>query len=134
MNQKKKALAGLLIAAALIAGAYAGVQYYLDAVKPPEIAPAQVVERYFDALQNGRFEEAYNLVSRRHYFESFNQFIDRVSMYSPEMTLEILQEKIEGTAAVVSIHIVVPLRFGIYASDSEMDLVRDKREWKIVHP
>lgn len=133
MSIKKKVLWALFIL--VCAGvSYVGGQYYLDNVKPPDVSPGQVVERYFDALNKRELEDAYNMVSRKHYFESFNQFVDRVSMYAPDMVLEVNWEKIEDTVAVVNVNITVPMRFGIYSSESEMDLVRAEREWKIIHP
>jgi hypothetical protein len=133
MRVKRKAL-WVLLAVLCAGGTWAGIQYYLDNIKPPATPPGQVVERYFEALKRRDFAAAYAMVSRRHYFESFNQFIDRVSMYSPDMTLEVTQEQLEEAGAVVMVRISAPLRFGLYSSDSEMDLARDGREWKIIHP
>ena len=130
----KKAAAILMLTLALAGAVYAGTQYYLDNIKLPNIPPGQVVERYFAALGERDHKAAYAHVSRQHYHDSFNQFIDRVSMYSPDMTLKVNWEKIEEKTAAVSVSIVVPMRFGTYKSESEMDLIRDKREWKIVHP
>lgn len=124
----------MVLVIALAGAGYAGTQYYLDNIRLPEITPTQVVEQYFAALGQRDYKTAYAFVSRQHYFDSFNQFIDRVSMYSPEMTLKVNWEKLEEKTAVVNIAIVVPMRFGTYSSESQMDLVRDKREWKIIHP
>ena len=132
--KRKKIIILVLAIAAFIGVAYAGIQYYLDNIRPPKIAPAQVVEQYFSSLQKKDFKLAYSLVSQEYYHESVNQFIDRVSMYDPDMILEVSLEKIEEKTALVEVHIVVPLRFGIYESDSTMQLVRAKREWKIIHP
>ena len=55
-------------------------------------------------------------------------------MYAPDMKLSILGENIVEGAATVDVRIEVPLKFGLYKSDSTMDLVRVKREWKIMHP
>lgn len=133
MNRKK--LAALAVAVLLLGGGgYAGTQYYLDNIKLPEVSPRLVVEHYFAALEKGEFKRAYDMVSHEHYFESLNQFTDRVSMYAPDMMLEVRGERLEEKAAVVEIHIVVPMRFGTYSSDTEMSLIRAKREWKILHP
>ncbi|MDR1241197.1 MAG: DUF4829 domain-containing protein [Deltaproteobacteria bacterium] len=130
---KKKAVWTILFL--LLAGiGFAGSQYYLDNIKLPEVSPRQVVEQYFAAVKNRDYQKAYSLVSLRHYNNSYNQFIDRVSMYSPEMLLEIKGESIENDTAVVDARVVVPLQFGAYSSDSNMDLARVKREWKIIHP
>jgi len=134
MTVKKKALA-LIIALVLAGvGGWTGIQYYYDYLKPPKIAPKQVVEQYFEALKLESFEEAFAMVSHRHYPDSFNQFMDRVSMYSPDMRLEISGETMEDDMAFVEAHIVVPMRFGPYEADTHMTLVRVKREWKIIHP
>lgn len=118
----------------LAGSGYAGTQYYLDYVKAPEVTPARVVERYFTALQSRDYQQAYALVSLDYYHESINQFVDRVSMYAPNMVLETTAETIEENTAVVDVHLVIPMRFGTYESDSTMQLVRAKRVWQIIHP
>ena len=133
MTGKKKAFA-LLVALFLAVAGYAGVRYYYDYVKLPEVSPRQVVEQYFAALTFEDYEKAYSFVSLRHYHDSFNQFKDRVDMYSPEMRLEILQEGIEDDTAFVDARIFVPMSFGPYTAETRMKLAREKREWKIVHP
>jgi hypothetical protein len=130
---KKTALKGLCCLALVIMGV-AGIQYYLDHIKLPAVSPRQVVEQYFEALKNKDYQRAYDLVSLRHYNNSYNQFIDRVSMYSPDMQLEVKGESITDDTALVETRVVLPLEFGPYSSDSNMDLVRIKREWKIIHP
>jgi hypothetical protein len=130
----KKRIILLLCLCALLGIAFAGREYYLDNIKLPELSPRQVVDRYFAALKNKEYKQAYELVSLQHYNDSFNQFIDRVSMYSPAMLLEAQDERIEKDRATVSLKIAVPMQFGLYSSDSDMDLVRIKREWKIIHP
>jgi hypothetical protein len=133
MTPKKTALsaAGLVLTAVI---GIVAVRYYLDNIKLPEVSPRQVVEQYFEALKKQDYEKAYSFVSLRHYNNTFNQFIDRVAMYSPEMRLEVTGEIMDKDTAVVDTKVVVPLEFGSYSSDSNMDLVRVKREWKIVHP
>ncbi|MDR2726278.1 MAG: DUF4829 domain-containing protein [Candidatus Adiutrix sp.] len=130
---KRKALA-LALALALAAAGLAGRQYYLDHIKLPETGPSRVVERYFEAIKLKDYEKAYALVSRRHYPDSFNQFVDRVNMYSPDMSLTINGESLEENAAFVEIDIIVPMAFGPYAANTRMALARVKREWKIIHP
>jgi hypothetical protein len=124
------AVCGILV---IIAGT-TGTQYYLDNIKLPEVSPRHVVEQYFEAIKSKDYKKAYDFVSLRHYNNSYNQFIDRVDMYSTEMILEIKGERIEDGKAVVETKVIVPLNFGPYTSDSSMDLVRIKREWKIIHP
>ncbi|MDR0827715.1 MAG: hypothetical protein LBN33_07555 [Desulfovibrio sp.] len=119
----------LLIGIGITAG-----QYYFYNIKLPDISPRQVVEQYFAAVKEGDYKKAYAFVSLKYYHESYNQFIDRVVMYSPEMRLEVTKESMEDDKAVVDASVVVPLQFGSYTADSRMDLVRDKREWKIIHP
>jgi hypothetical protein len=121
-----------LVFAALLG--FAGIRYYLDNIQLPAVSPRQVVEQYFAALKEKDYEKAYGLVSLRHYNNSYNQFIDRVSMYSPDMRLELKGESIENDRAVVEATVFLPLEFGPYISDAHMDLVRVKREWKIIHP
>ena len=131
MTAKKKALALALV---ITVAGFAGIRYYYDYVKPPETAPGQVIERYFEALKINDYEKAYALVSRVHYPDSFNQFVDRVNMYSPDMRLEIKGETVENDTAFVDIDIAVPMNSGIFTTLARMDLVRVKREWKIIHP
>lgn len=131
---RKKILGVLFLVAITIGGGYFGIQYYLDNIKLPDVAPAKVVDAYFSALQKQNFKAAYDMVSRIHYVDSINQFVDRTSMYAPDMKLSILGENIVEGAATVDVRIEVPLKFGLYKSDSTMDLVRVKREWKIMHP
>lgn len=130
---KKKWLStlALLVFLGLAAG---GGLYYYENIKPPDITPRQVVEQYFTAVQKGDYRKAYQMVSSRHYHDSFNQFIDRVSMYSPQMTLQVQAETIDKNKATVNMHIFIPLKFGPYSSNTSMDLIREKREWKIVSP
>jgi hypothetical protein len=133
MKAEKKALwiiTGLIL---VLTGVF-GSRYYLDNIKLPEVSPRQVVEEYFAALKSQDYKKAYDYISLRHYNDSYNQFIDRVNMYSPEMQLDIQGESIKEDMAVVDAKVVVPLQFGLYTSDSSMDLVRVKREWKIIHP
>jgi hypothetical protein len=133
MAAKKKA--ALLIICLILAGSgYAGSQYYLDNIKLPDVSPRQVVEQYFAALKSEDYKKAYGFVSLRHYNNSYNQFIDRVEMYSPMMRLEVKGETIKDDMAVVDVTVTLPLAFGPYSSDSSMDLARDRREWKIIHP
>ncbi|MDR2669788.1 MAG: DUF4829 domain-containing protein [Desulfovibrio sp.] len=125
----------LLLGCLLVAAAgVAGVQYYLDNIKLPAVSPTQVVEEYFAALKSRDYKKAYALISLRHYNNSFNQFIDRAAMYSPDMHLEVTGESVANDTAVVAARVLLPLEFGLYSSDSSMDLVRVQREWKIVHP
>lgn len=131
---RKKILISAVILLALAGSAYAGTQYYLDNVKAPEIPPTQVVERYFAALRSKDYKLAYAMVSLDYYHESINQFVDRVSMYAPDMLLEATAETIEENTALVEVHLVIPMRFGTYESDSTMRLVRARRVWKIIHP
>jgi hypothetical protein len=133
MTRRKKAalLVGCLLVAAAVVG---GVQYYLDNIKLPAVSPTQVVEDYFAALKSRDYKKAYGFVSLRHYNNSFNQFVDRVDMYAPDMHLEVTGESIAKDTAVVATRVLLPLEFGLYSSDSTMDLVRVQREWKIVHP
>ncbi|MDR2725845.1 MAG: DUF4829 domain-containing protein [Candidatus Adiutrix sp.] len=133
LTVKKKARA-LVLALVLLAASLAGLRYYYDHVRLPETGPGRVIERYFEALKLKDYEKAYALVSRRHYPDSFNQFVDRVNMYSPDMSVSINGETIEEGAAVVEVGISLPLAFGPYTADTRMALVRVKREWKIVHP
>ncbi|MDR1685316.1 MAG: hypothetical protein LBR82_02545 [Desulfovibrio sp.] len=127
--------ATLLLGCLLVAAAgVAGVQYWLDNIKLPAVSPTQVVEDYFSALKGRDYKKAYGFISLRHYNNSFNQFIDRAAMYAPDMHLEVTGENITKDTAVVATRVVVPLEFGLYSSDSSMDLVRVQREWKIVHP
>ncbi|SDD56982.1 hypothetical protein SPACI_052580 [Sporomusa acidovorans DSM 3132] len=121
----------LLVFLGLAAG---GGFYYYENINPPDLTPGQVIEQYFAAVQKGDYQKAYQMVSRQHYHDSFNQFIDRVSMYSPEMTLQVQGETIDNNKAVVNLHIFIPLEFGPYSSNTSMDLIREKREWKIVCP
>ncbi|MDR2076781.1 MAG: DUF4829 domain-containing protein [Desulfovibrio sp.] len=130
---KKKALAVVCLILAGLLGFF-GTRYYLDNIKMPEVSPRQVVEDYFAALKAQDYDRAYGLISLRHYNNTINQFKDRVSMYSPEMELEIKDETITEDTAVVVVRVLVPLGFGPYISDTNMDLVRDKRVWKIIHP
>jgi hypothetical protein len=130
----RKTVLGILCALLLVLAGIAGIRYYLDHIKLPDVSPRQVVAEYFEALKDKDYKKAYTLISLRHYNNSYNQFIDRVTMYSPEMQLDITGETIQDDTAVVDARIVVPLPFGPYASDSTMDLVRVKREWKIIHP
>lgn len=130
---KRKWLNGLalLVFLGLAAG---GGFYYYENIRLPDVTPGQVVEQYFTAVQKGDYRKAYQMVSSRHYHDSFNQFIDRVSMYSPQMMLQVQAEAIDKNKAIVNMHISVPLKFGPYNSNSSMDLIREKREWKIVSP
>jgi hypothetical protein len=130
---KHKASA-IILALVLAAAGVAGTRYYYDNVKPPEISPGQVIERYFEAVQRKDYATAYAFVSRRHYPDSFNQFKDRVDMYSPDMLLKITGETINDGAASVEARTFVPMLFGLYEADTRMSLVRVKREWKIIHP
>jgi hypothetical protein len=129
MKMKKKSLALAVSVACL-----AGILYYYDNVKPPETAPGQVIERYFEALKIKDYEKAYAMVSRDHYPDSFNQFVDRVNMYSPDMRLEIKGETVENDTASVEVDLAVPMNLGVFTTLARMDLVRVKREWKIIHP
>jgi hypothetical protein len=124
----------LVLALVLTAAACAGIQYYYDHVKLPDLSPRQVIEAYFEAVTRKDYEAAYALVSRQHYPDSFNQFKDRVDMYSPEMRLEIAGEGIADGKAFVDARIFVPMAFGPYTAETRMNLVRMKREWKIIHP
>jgi hypothetical protein len=133
MRPKKTALGIIGLVLTVIIGVMAG-RYYLDNIKLPELPPRQVVEQYFEALKNQEYKKAYDFVSLRHYNNTFNQFIDRVAMYSPQMRLEVTGESIDKDSAVVDTKVTVPLEFGSYSSNSNMDLVRVKREWKIIHP
>ncbi|MDR0239898.1 MAG: hypothetical protein LBI88_06685 [Deltaproteobacteria bacterium] len=133
MTTKKKAFT-LLLAFILAAAGYVGVQYYFDNIKLPDLSPRQVAEAYFEAVKRKDYAQAFAFVSRRHYFDSFNQFKDRVDMYSPEMRLEIVEEGIRDGTAFVDAKIFVPMAFGPYTSETRMNLVRAKREWKIIHP
>ena len=124
-----------LVAVALLAfGGWYGWQYYLDNVRLPETGPSQVVATYFEALQNRDFTRAYDMVSHVYYADTINQFRERTSMYAPDMTLTVVGERMGEGTAVVDVTIEVPLRFGVYRSEASMDLVREKRHWKIVHP
>jgi hypothetical protein len=137
VNKRVGKLLGLLLAAAIvIGGAWFGYQYYLDNIKLPAVGPSEVISRYFEAVKKGDFKTAYAMVSRAHYPDSYNQFIDRASMYSPQMKLTITGESIDEKqqTAHVTLHVTVPLRYGLYASNTGMDLARVKREWKIMHP
>jgi len=129
----KKVIA-LALALGLIAAGAAGIQYYYDNIKLPDISPRQVFEQYFEAVKRKDYEKAYSFVSLQHFRYSFNQFKDRVDMYSPNMRLEILGEIIEKDAALIEAKTYIPMTFGLYASDTRMKLVRVKREWKIIHP
>ena len=133
MTVKKKAFT-LLLALVLAAAVFAGIRYYYDHIKLPDLSPRQVVEHYFAALMFMDYEKAYAFVSLRHYSDSFNQFKERVDMYSQEMRLEIVGEGIEGDMAFVDARIFVPMTFGPYTAETRMRLVREKREWKIIHP
>ncbi|MCL1890004.1 MAG: DUF4829 domain-containing protein [Desulfovibrionaceae bacterium] len=133
MTRKKKALA-LISALVLAAAGMAGVQHYYDNIKLPETSPRQVIEHYFEALKLNDYEKAYALVSHWHYPDSFNQFVDRVNMYSSDMLLAINGEIIEEGMAFVEIGIIVPMTFGTYTANTRMTLIRVKREWKIIHP
>ena len=124
----------LILVLALIGAGFAGIRYYYDNIKLPNIAPRQLVEAYFEAVKRKDYEKAFAFVSRRHYHDSFNQFKDRVDMYSPEMRLEISEESIVDDTAFVNAKIFVPLTFGPYTSETRMRLTREKREWKIIHP
>ena len=130
---KKKAFT-LLLALILAAAGFAGIRYYYDNIKLPELAPRQVTEAYFEAVKHKDYEKAFAFVSRRHYPDSFSQFKDRVDMYAPEMRLEITGEDIENDMAFVDAKIFVPLTFGPYTAETRMTLVRVKREWQIIHP
>jgi hypothetical protein len=131
----KKTIAGIAAALVLVAAGMAAYRHYLDHIRPPEISPRQVIEKYFAAVNSKEYEAAYAFVSSRHYHESFNQFVDRVNLYSPAMRLEVTGERLEedGTA-VVEARIVVPMAFGPFTADTRMDLARMRREWKIIHP
>lgn len=131
---KKKIVLKIALIIVLAVVLFGGGRYYLDNIRPPEVSPRQVVEQYFDFLKKHNYKEAYELVSRQHYHDSYNQFIDRVSMYSPEMRLKVEEEILEKDKAVVNIQVFVPMEFGDYNSVTSMDLVRVKREWKIIHP
>ncbi|MDR3177044.1 MAG: hypothetical protein LBU06_11010 [Desulfovibrio sp.] len=137
MSMMKKTRKTVLMAVCafhvVLAGIF-GMRYYLDHVKLPDVSPRQVIAEYFAALKSRDYKKAYGFVSIRHYNNSYNQFIDRVSMYSPDMQLEVTGETIKDDTAVVETKVVVPLWFGPYSSNSNMDLVRVKREWKIIHP
>ncbi|MDR1489897.1 MAG: DUF4829 domain-containing protein [Desulfovibrio sp.] len=133
-RKTRKTVLMVFCAVAIVLIGIFGIRYYLDHVRLPEIAPRQVVAEYFEALKGKDYKKAYSFISLRHYNNSYNQFIDRVSMYSPEMQLEVAGETIKGDTAVVDARVVVPLQFGPYSSYSNMDLVRVKREWKIIHP
>jgi len=133
MTMKKKALA-LILALCLVAAGVAGIQYYYDNVKLPELAPRQIIEQYFEAVKRKDYEQAYAHISRRHYHDSFNQFKDRLDMYSPDMRLEITGEIIENGTAIVEASVFIPMHFGSYTANTRMSLVRVKREWKIIHP
>lgn len=133
MTVKKKAFT-LLLALLLVATGFAGFQYYYDNIKLPDLAPRQVTEAYFEAVKRKDYETAYTFVSRRHYPDSFNQFKDRVDMYSPKMRLEVAGEGITDDKAFVDARIFVPMTFGLYSAETRMNLVRVKREWKIIHP
>ncbi|MDR2801097.1 MAG: hypothetical protein LBB52_07525 [Desulfovibrio sp.] len=134
IGKTRKTVLAVVCALALVFTGIFGIRHYLDYVRPPAVSPRQVVEEYFEALKSKDYKRAYSLISLRHYNNSYNQFIDRVSMYSPEMRLEVTGETVRGDTAVVEARVVVPLQFGPYSSDSNMDLVRVKREWKIIHP
>jgi hypothetical protein len=123
-----------VLAALALLGCIAGGTYYLDNIKPPAVPPRQVVERYFEALRERDYKKAYSFVSLAHFNGSYNQFVDRVGMYSPDMGLEITGENIEKETAAVHVAVSLSLPFGPYRADSDMDLVRVKREWKIIHP
>ncbi|MDR2161455.1 MAG: hypothetical protein LBO77_04865 [Desulfovibrio sp.] len=116
------------------AAGFFGIRYYLDNIKMPAVPPRQVIAEYFAALKERDYKKAYEFISLRHYNNSYNQFIDRVSMYPQDMQLEIKDEAIEKDTAVVAAKIFVPMGFGPYISDANMDLVRVKRQWKIIHP
>ena len=133
MTMKRKVCV-LLLALFLVSAGAAGARYYYDNIGLPPVSPRQVIERYFAALKLQDYEKAYALVSLRHYHDSFNQFMDRVNMYSPDMRLEIAGETIGQGTAFVEGRIFVPMAFGPYTADVRMDLARIKREWKIVHP
>jgi hypothetical protein len=133
-GKTKKTLLRLLCLLLVALLGLAGIRYYLDNIKLPPVSPRQVVEEYFAALKGKDYKKAYGLISLRHYNNSYNQFIDRVSMYSPDMRLEFKGENIENDTAVVEATVFLPLEFGPYISDAHMDLVRIKREWKIIHP
>ena len=130
----RKTVLGILCVLLPVLIGVAGIRYYLDHVKLPAVSPRQVVAEYFEALRNKDYKRAYAFISLRHYNNSYNQFIDRAAMYSPEMQLEITGETIKDDTAVVDARVVVPMSFGLYSSDSNMDLVRVRREWKIIHP
>lgn len=130
----KKVIALLAAVVVLAAGGWYGWQYYLDNVKLPETGPSEVVANYFAALQKRDFASAYDMVSHVYYVDTINQFKDRTSMYAPDMTLSVIGEHMGEGTAVVDVRIEVPLRFGTYKSESTMDLIREKRHWKIVHP
>jgi hypothetical protein len=133
MTVKKKALT-LLLASVAASLCFAAHQYYHDNIRLPDRSPRQVAEDYFEAVKRRDYERAFALVSRRHYPDSFNQFKDRVDMYSPEMRLEISAEGVEEGMAFVDATIFVPMSFGLYSSETRMNLVRVGREWKILHP
>ena len=124
----------LIAALALAAAAFTGIRYYYDHIKLPDLSPRQVTEAYFEAVKRKDYETAFAFVSRRHYPDSFSQFKDRVDMYSPEMLLEITGEVIADGTAIVDARIFVPMAFGPYTAETRMNLVRVKREWKIIHP
>lgn len=124
----------LILAFALAVAGVAGVRYYYDHIKLPDQSPRQVIEAYFEAVKRKDYETAFVFVSRQHYPDSFNQFKDRLDMYSPEMGLEIVAENITDDTASVDAKIFVPMTFGPYTAETRMNLVRVKREWKIIHP
>jgi hypothetical protein len=132
--EKRKAALKILCLLGIAGIGIAGFQYYLDEIRPPALSPRRVVEEYFTALKNREFKKAYEFISLRHYNDSFNQFVDRAGMYSSAMRLEITGENIREGSAVVDVRVFVPLEFGPYSSDANMDLIRVKREWKIIHP
>jgi len=136
MTLKKKALALILALglAGLIAAGVAGIRYYHDNIKPPALAPRQVIEQYFEAIKRRDYQKAYSFVCLRHFRNSFNQFRDRVDTYSPDMTLEFTGETIDKNTAVVDLEVSVPMGFGLYKADGRMYLVRVKRDWKIITP
>lgn len=118
----------------LLLGCAAGGVYYLDHIKAPSVPPRQVIENYFAALRERDYQKAYSFVSLQHFNGSYNQFVDRAGMYSPDMRLEITGESIAEDTAAVHVNVSLTLPFGPYQADSDMDLVRVKREWKIIHP
>ncbi|MDR1856369.1 MAG: hypothetical protein LBR22_04325 [Desulfovibrio sp.] len=133
MQKMKKIFIALAFLFIIFIG-YSGYIYYLDNIKLPEMTPSTTVEKYFEAVKSEDYKNAYAFVSQQYYHDSYNQFVDRMKTYSTEMSVQITGETINDTKASVTARIIVPMNFGPFTTESVIDLVRDKREWKILHP